>query len=119
MKRRSSTGALALLGFAFAFVSYGCRKELPDRVADDAVDPPMTACEQSNVCRQHGWCALVNGECRPAAPEHCRGSVACQKGGLCTYEPYDSKCIARGDDCSGSKWCEVYGLCKAKEGVCK
>jgi hypothetical protein len=45
--------------------------------------------------------------------------MACQKGGLCSLEPYVSKCIAKDDDCVGSTWCEVYDLCEAREGVCK
>ena len=110
---------LALGTFAaLSFASVGCRKELPEKYPDER-DPPRTPCDQTNVCRIWGWCAEVDGECKPTTNDHCRGSMACQKGGLCSLEPYVSKCIAKDDDCVGSTWCEVYDLCEAREGVCK
>lgn len=113
----SHAAALLALG-CVGLIAFGCSNDRPGKYPDDR-DPPRTPCEQTNVCRIWGWCAEVDGECRPTTNEHCRGSVACQKGGLCTLEPYVSKCIARGDDCTGSTWCEVYDMCDAREGVCK
>ncbi len=116
--KKARTAWLVLFGTLFvAFI--GCKKELPDQRYPEDQDPPQTKCEESNVCHVWGWCTLVDGECRPTTKEQCRGSLACQKGGLCSLEPYVAKCVARGDDCKGSTWCEVYNLCTAQEGVCK
>lgn len=110
---------LLTIGTLLASLSaVGCEKDYPGKYPDEA-DPPLTPCEESNVCHIWGWCAEVDGECRATDQDMCRGSVACQKGGLCTFEPNINKCVARGDDCLGSTWCDVYEMCKAKDGVCK
>jgi hypothetical protein len=106
-----------LLACAGIVLGLGCsRKEYPDKLAD-ASDPPLATCAESHVCRMWGWCSEVSGECAPTTQAQCRGSEACVKGGLCTLE--GAKCIARGDDCLGSTWCEFNKLCEAREGVCK
>ncbi len=111
-------------GFVVLLVALaGCGPNTQPKKPVSPGDPPNTPCANSNVCKMWGWCGEKGGECLPTADEHCRQSVACKSGGLCSFDanaPSGGRCMAKSsDDCERSDWCKDHGLCSLREGVCK
>lgn len=78
-------------------------------------------------CAAHGECVRSEaGFCVPGSSDDCLlATVTCEQLGACAYwrgacrpaAGFDAQCnVARGG--LGVNWCQVYGTCKARQGVC-
>lgn len=123
--RRGFVASLVLS--CVASVSSGCVSAagVEDASAADRVSAEGP-CDPER-CAAHGECVRNEaGFCVPGGADDCLlASVTCEQLGACAYwrgacrpaAKFDAQCdVARGG--LGVNWCQVYGTCKARQGVC-